>query len=507
MAANSSLPAQEPAIKAAMNAAPQVEVPPLPLYVDLDGTLIATDLLHESLLRLLKGRPASLVQMPGWLSRGKAAFKQEIAQRVELDVTTLPYRSEVLEFIREARAQGRRVVLATASDEKFAHDVARHLGLFDAVLASNGQRNLSGTRKLEAIQADARRHGGNDDGEFAYAGDRPVDIPIWRETAHAVLVTNSRSLESSAREAAPVTTVIRTPRARLWDVLYGLRLHQWLKNLLIALPLLPILPAVSHMPLDVLMRVPLAMLAFSLMASSIYVVNDLFDLEADRRHARKRHRPFASGLISIPAAAGMSALLFVGSLILSATLLPAKFTLCLLVYLALTLSYSLRLKRRAVVDVCVLAGLYTLRIVAGAAALSVPISLWIFSFSVFLFLSLAFAKRYVEIATTLPSDTAALRSRGYLIGDQTFVLAAGAAAGQLAVVVLLLYLNDPLTAQRFSHPQYLWILGPLLLFWLLRLWLKANRRRLHDDPVVFAARDWVSRLIVIITVALIWLAT
>jgi 4-hydroxybenzoate polyprenyltransferase len=495
---------QEPAIKAAVSAAPRVEAPPLPLYIDLDGTLIATDLLHESLLRLLKGRPATLLHLPGWLSQGKAAFKHEIAQRVELDVSTLPYREEVLVLIREARAQGRRVVLATASDAKFAHDIARHLGLFDAVLASDGERNLSGTRKLDAIRADAQRHGGS--GQFAYAGDRPVDIPIWQETAHAVLVTDSKSLEASARAVAPAATVIRPPRARPWDVLYGLRLHQWLKNLLIALPLLPILPAVSHMPLETLLRVPLAMLAFSLMASSIYVVNDLFDLEADRRHARKRHRPFASGLISIPTAAGMSVTLFAGSLLLSTTLLPVRFTLCLLVYLVLTLSYSLRLKRRAVVDVCVLAGLYTLRIVAGAAALGVPMSLWIFSFSVFLFLSLAFAKRYVEIATTLPSDTAALRSRGYLIGDQTFVIAAGAAAGQLAVVVLLLYLNDPLTAQRFSHPQYLWILGPLLLFWLLRLWLKANRRRLHDDPVVFAARDWVSRVIVLITVALIWLA-
>lgn len=492
---------REPAINAAPNAAPEAEVPP-PLYIDLDGTLIATDLLHESLLQLVKTEPAALLRLPGWLRRGKAGFKHEVAQRVELDVSTLPYREEVLQLMRKARAEGRRVVLATASDAKFAHDVARHLGLFDAVLASDGYDNLGGANKLEAIRRDAANHGGH----FEYAGDRPVDLPIWRETSHAWLVTHSRSLEASARAVAPVASVIRPPRVRLLDVLYGLRLHQWLKNLLIALPLLPILPTASHMPLATLMRVPLAMLAFSLMASAIYVLNDLFDLEADRRHVRKRHRPFASGLISIPAALGMSAALFAGSLLLSAATLPHRFTVVLLVYLVLTTSYSLRLKRRAVVDVCVLAILYTLRIVAGAAALGVPMSLWIFSFSIFLFLSLAFAKRYVEIAMTLPTDTAALRSRGYLIGDQTFVIAAGAAAGQMAVVVLLLYLNDPLTAQRFRHPQYLWILGPMLLFWLLRLWLKANRRRLHDDPVVFAARDWVSRVIVLATVVLIWLA-
>ncbi len=486
-----------------MNAAPQAEAPPLPLYVDLDGTVIATDLLHESLLRLLRSQPGALLQLPQWLLQGKARFKQEVAQRVELDATTLPYREEVLELIREARTQGRRVVLATAADARLAHEVARHLGLFDGVLASDGERNLNGPRKLAAIQADAQAHG---DAAFAYMGDHRVDLPIWRETAHALLVTRSAGLEFSARAVAPATTVIRPPRARLMDVLYGLRLHQWLKNLLIGLPLLPMLPMASQIPSAALLRVPLAMLAFSLMASAIYVINDLLDLEADRRHVRKRHRPFASGLIGIPTALGMSAALFGGSLLLSLTLLPGRFSICLLVYMALSLSYSMRLKRRAVLDVCVLAILYTLRIVAGAAALGVPLSLWIFSFSIFLFLSLAFAKRYVEIAMTLPTDTAALRSRGYLIGDQTFVIAAGASAGQLAVVVLLLYLNDPLTAQRFRHPEYLWILGPMLLFWLLRLWLKANRRNLHDDPVVFAARDWVSRLIVIVTVVLIWLA-
>lgn len=490
-------------MKPAMNAAPQAEAPPLPLYVDLDGTLIATDLLHESALKLVRADPAALPRLPGWLLQGKARLKREIAQRVELDVAALPYREEVLALIRQARAEGRRVVLATASDARLAQEVAQHLGLFDGVIASDGTHNFRGRDKLAAIQADAREHG---DGSFAYAGDRRVDLPIWRETAQAVLITRSASLESAARAVAPVGAVIRPPRARLLDVLYGLRLHQWLKNVLIALPLLPMLPAISQLSAAQLLNVPLAMLAFSLMASAIYVVNDLLDLEADRRHVRKRHRPFASGLISIPAAMSLGGGLFAGSLVLALTTLPHRFTACLLVYMALSLSYSLRLKRRAVLDVCVLAILYTLRIVAGAAALGVPLSLWIFSFSVFLFLSLAFAKRYVEIAMTLPTDTAALRSRGYLIGDQTFVIAAGTAAGQLAVVVLLLYLNDPLTAQRFRHPEYLWVLGPMLLFWLLRLWLKANRRNLHDDPVVFAARDWVSRVIVVATVLLIWLS-
>jgi 4-hydroxybenzoate polyprenyltransferase/phosphoglycolate phosphatase-like HAD superfamily hydrolase len=391
-----------------------------PLYVDLDGTLIATDLLFESSLQLLKADPAALFRLPGWLRGGKAALKHEIAQRVDVDVSTLPYREEMLELIRNARSEGRRVVLATASNEKFAHQVAAHLGLFDGVIGSDGAANLGGRQKLDAIVQDA----GGPDQPFVYAGDRPVDLEVWRRADAAIVVSSSSSLPEQVRAVTRVDTHVAPTRPRLADYLYGLRLHQWLKNLLIALPMMPMLRSVDA---GMLVHLLLAILAFGLMASSIYVVNDLLDLEADRRHPRKKKRPFASGKIDIPTAAGLSAALFAASLAIAIGTLPPLFTLCLLTYLALTLMYSVRLKRVAVVDVCVLAMLYTLRIIAGAAALNMPLSLWILSFSIFLFLSLALAKRYVEIAMTESNDTSSLSARGYVVADRFFVLAAGLA--------------------------------------------------------------------------------
>lgn len=455
----------------------------LPLYVDLDGTLVATDLLHESALQLLKADPAALLRLPRWLAQGKAVLKREIASRVDLDIAHLPYRPEVLALIREARAQGRRVVLATAGDARYAQQVADVLGLFDGVLASDGTRNLSGEAKARAIA----EHAG---GPFAYAGDRTVDLPVWRRARQAVVVSASDALARGAATMAPQVQRVRTQRPGPRDVLHGIRLHQWLKNLLVGLPAVPLLHEAGGLAL--LAPLLLAMLCFGLMASAIYVLNDLLDLEADRRHPRKRLRPFASGRIPIPAALALSGALFGASLALSLAALPAAFTGWLLAYLALTSAYSLRLKRRAMVDVCTLAGLYTLRIIAGAAALQVPLSLWILSFSMFLFLSLALAKRYVEIAQTTSADARSLGARGYLFSDQMLVLAAGLASGQTAVLVLSLYLNDPLVAQRYAQPQWLWLLGPMLLFWILRVWLKASRGNLHDDPVVFAARDRVS---------------
>lgn len=468
-----------------------------PLYVDLDGTLIATDLLHESLLQLVRTSPLSLLSLPLWLLRGKAAFKDEVAQRTTVDVTTLPYRPEVLEFVRSARANGRRTVLATASDGKLAHAVARHLDLFDAVLASDGERNLRGAGKLAAIEADA---GGR---AFSYAGDRSVDLAVWRGAEAAVVVSRSESL---ARRAAGATTVearITPPRTSLNRYLYGARLHQWLKNLLIFLPLMPVLHDLTQ-PLVV--NAALAFLAFGLMASGIYVLNDLLDLETDRRHHRKRTRPFAAGEISVPAGLVMTGLLCASSLALSLALLPDAFVGVLLLYMALTTAYSLHLKRRAVVDVFSLAALYTIRVAAGTAATGQPLSFWVLSFSLFIFLSLALAKRYVEL-TGPPAEVRQMkRNRGYVATDAPFVLCTGVAAGQMAALLLGLYLHDQQMVARYENPEYLWVLIPVFLFWTMRIWLKAIRGVLHDDPVVFAARDWVSRLAVAIGAVALWMA-
>lgn len=472
--------------------------PPQPdLYVDLDGSLIATDLLDESLLRLVRDSPLSLLSLPVWLLQGKAAFKDQVASRVELDVSTLPYRPEVLAYVQEARAQGRRVVLATASDQRLAERVARHLGVFDAVLASDGQRNLGGSRKLEAIREDAAGR------DFAYLGDRRVDLQVWDGAQAAVVVSRSDSLVRQASRKTALEAHIRVPATPARRYLYAMRLHQWLKNLLVFVPLMPVL---HELTLAVVLSACLAFLAFGLMASGIYVLNDLLDLESDRRHKRKRLRPFAAGEISVRTGLLMCAGLCLASLTLSLAFMPPRFLAVLVLYLMLTTGYSFFLKRRAIVDVFSLAALYTIRLAAGAAATGLPLSLWILSFSLFIFVSLALAKRYVELSGTPTEVRQMSRDRNYHPTDLNLVLAGGVAAGQMATVVLSLYLQDPQVVARYAHPAYLWAMVPLILFWIMRIWLKAVRHALHDDPVVFAARDWVSQLAVAICAVVLWAA-
>ncbi|WP_076998245.1 UbiA family prenyltransferase [Variovorax sp. KK3] len=469
----------------------------LPLYVDLDGTLIATDSLHESLLKLVRSSPLALLQLPGWLLKGRAVLKQEVARRTSLDVTTLPYRQEVLDLVREARESGRRTILATASDARVAHRVAEHLGLFDSVLASDGERNVKGSAKLAAIQADAGGQG------FAYAGDHSADMKVWQGATAAVVVSRSGTLARRAAGVTQVETVIQPRRAGLGRYLYGLRAHQWLKNLLVFLPLMPLL---HELTATLVVDAALAFVAFSLMASGIYVLNDLLDLESDRRHHRKRRRPFAAGDISPATGLAMSAALGIASVAMSFALLPESFVLVLLVYAALTTAYSVFLKRRAVVDVFSLAALYTIRVAAGTEATGQPLSFWILSFSLFIFLSLALAKRYVEITTAAGDGGQLKRDRGYHPGDETFVLCTGVAAGQMSALLLSLYLQDQQMLSRYDNPTWLWVLIPVFLFWTVRIWLKAIRGVLHDDPVVFAARDWVSRVAVGIGAVALWMA-
>jgi 4-hydroxybenzoate polyprenyltransferase len=468
------------------------------LYVDLDGTLIATDLLHESSLLLLRSSPLAALCIPLWLLRGKAFVKHQIARRVDVDSAVLPYRQTVLDSIRRARQQGRRVVLATASDELLAAAVARHLGVFDRVLASNGVTNLSGQRKLEAIRNDAAGH------PFCYAGNDVEDVAVWQGANAAIVVSNSPVLRRRVDQITPVEANVDVQAASYRDVLYGLRLHQWLKNLLVFLPLLPIIESITQ---SMVLRALAMFVAFSLCASAVYVFNDLLDLEADRHHDRKRNRPFASGVIPISQAITLALGLLSASALLALFTLPPLGIATLVFYAVLTTLYSTWLKRRMLVDVFTLAMLYTTRILAGSAATEVELSFWLLGFSMFMFLSLALAKRYVEVSEMRSRAQQVVKGRAYVADDSAFVLSTGLAAGQLSVLTLSLYLNDPAMAQRFDHPYALWLLCPLLLYWLVRIWLKAFRGELQDDPVVFAVTDRISQIIVVASVALVYWAS
>jgi 4-hydroxybenzoate polyprenyltransferase/phosphoserine phosphatase len=449
------------------------------LCVDLDGTLVQSDMLFESVMRLIKRNPLHLLQLPLWLLRGKAVLRAEIAARVEVDPATLPYNRELLTWLEEERRDGRCLWLCTATDARLASAVAAHVGLFDGVIASDGTGNPAGEAKAARL---IERFG---DRGFEYCGNEKRDLAIWRHSAGAIVVNGSVSLEQSA---AAVTTLLRSfpPRAkRLAALLRALRPHQWAKNILLLVPL-----AAAHRisDLQLLQDSLLALLVFCLGASSVYVFNDLLDLESDRLHPRKAHRPFASGALPISAGLALAPLLLVAATLIS-LLLPVRFQLVFAAYYVLTLAYSLDLKRRVVVDAMALAGLYTLRIIAGATAVAVPLSFWLLLFSIFLFLSLALVKRFAELDSLRRRQQVQAAGRGYRVEDAAVLQSLGTASGQISVLVLALYVNSGEVESMYTRPEWIWTLCVLLLYWISRVWMKAQRGEMHEDPVIFALRD------------------
>jgi 4-hydroxybenzoate polyprenyltransferase len=453
------------------------------LYVDLDGTLVATDLLWESLFRLVQTRPWDLPRALFWLLEGKAAFKRRIVERVEVDPSTLPYREAMLERVRSARAGGARVVLATASDERLARPVASYLGLFDAVLASDGRVNLSGVEKRRAIERDAGGAG------FEYAGNSPTDFGIWSGAERAILVDPSRgTIRRASRLSIPVE-VLPHDRHVGRALLRALRPHQWVKNLLLFVPLLL---AHTVTDLDRIVATVLAFAGFCACSSGTYVLNDLLDLDADRVHPRKRHRPLAAGTLSIPAGIAASAVLLLLGVGGPAVLVGPMVAGMLTAYVALTLLYSAVLKRLVFVDVLVLAGLFAHRVLTGAVAAQVVISPWLLVFSLFFFLSLATVKRYAELLAARSRSLRQLSRRGYEVGDIELVQSIGLASGYMAVLVIGLYVSSEDVRRLYARPQLLWLICPLLLYWITRIWFLARRGRVSEDPVLFAATDPVS---------------
>lgn len=456
----------------------------LPLVVDLDGTLLRTDLLLESGLAHLRERPLRCLDPVLWLLRdGKAGLKQRLAEVTNLDITALPYEPAVIALIRQARSQGRPVILATASHRTLAERIADHLGLFDAVLASDGITNLAGGRKQAALVA---RFG---EGGFDYAGNARDDLPVWQSAREAIVVNPDPGVTRRLRSRTPAMRIVRAAPATATDWINALRLHQWLKNLLLFVPLFAAhkLGEPGLLALGVF-----AFIVFGLCASSVYVLNDLLDLAADRQHPSKRERPFASGRLSPRTGMLLAPLLLAIAFGLATSALPGAFVTVLGAYYVLTLAYSLRLKRYLMVDVIALALLYTLRIVAGAAALGIPLSFWILAFSMFMFLSLALVKRYSELHRTQALQTGRDFGRGYLPADLGMIASLGGSAGFMAVLVLALYINDLNDGTAYRHPQLIWLACPLLLFWVGRTWLLTRRGEMDEDPVIFAMRDRTS---------------
>jgi 4-hydroxybenzoate polyprenyltransferase len=453
-----------------------------PIVVDLDGTLIHTDMLHESAIRLFKDSPFVALGLPFALFKGKAFLKRFIASRTEFDPKTLPYNYELLDWLKQKRTEGRQLVLCTASDKIIADQIAADLGIFDEVISSDGVLNIAGENKATAL---VQRFGHQD---FDYAGNSIKDLPVWQQAGSAIVVNGSEELLKKTRNVAKVEQVFPKRPIGFSSWFRFLRIYQWLKNLLLFVPLFA---AHDLANVDAWRILILAFFAFSLCASSVYIVNDLLDLESDRQHPRKRNRPFASGMVPVWMGVLFAPLLLLLSLSI-AVMVGQAFLSWLIFYFALTCAYSWFLKRLMLIDCLTLALLYTLRIIAGAAAGGHDLSFWLLAFSVFFFLSLAFVKRYAELEVQLLSGKEKIHGRGFHTSDAPLIQTIGLVAGYSSVLVLALYLNSEAVLKLYAAPELIWGAVPVMLFWVSWMWMQAHRGKMHDDPLVFAVKDRAS---------------
>jgi 4-hydroxybenzoate polyprenyltransferase len=451
-----------------------------PLCVDLDGTLVRSDTLLEGLFAL----PLS-PRLP-WcfagLFSGRATFKNRIAQLTRLDPATLPYNENFLAYLHEQKSAGRQLFLVTAADSAIAHRIADHLEIFDDVIASSPGHNLKGPAKAQALTERFGEKG------FAYAGNSHADLPVWNASSSAIIVNASPQVAASARRAAPVESEFTQRPNRLKSLLRAMRPHQWIKNILI---FVPIITAHAIQDLSGWIHDVFAFLAFCATASGIYILNDLSDLNADRRHPRKSKRPLASGAVPLHVGAILAIILIAAGIALANF---GHVLLIILIYAAMSVAYSAKLKEMPLVDVFMLAALYSIRLFAGGQASGNPVSFWLLTFSNFLFLSLALVKRVAELKN-IPAGEVIIARRGYRPADLSLLQMFGCGSALAASMVLALYVQSEATAERYASPAVLWTLVPLILFWQFRIWLATTRGEMRDDPITFAAYDWVTWLV------------
>ena len=495
-------------------AAGNAPLPHLPagvaLCVDLDGTLVKSDTLVDSILVMTRQYPASLLSLPGWLAQGKAALKHHISRAIVLDVEHLPYNRPLLEWLRIQHSEGHAIYLVTASDQAVAERVAGFLGIFAGVIASDGVTNLAGAGKLAVLR---ERFGER----FCYIGNARPDAELLAACQSPMVANPHRALRSRLKSSGTITAASFHDRGHaLKNWIKALRLHQWAKNTLLFVPLF----LAHRWAAGAFTGAGIAFLSFGLCASATYIINDLLDIEADRRHPTKRRRPFAAGELSAFSGVAAIVLLLAVSVALAVYLQPLIFRLAgnyplrlpraflgwLMLYMATTLVYSFYFKRKLLLDVFILSGLYTVRILAGSAATNVAISTWLAGFSVFFFLSLAFVKRFSELENLRERGGVISNGRGYFVTDLEQLRALGTGSAYAGVIIMTLYIRDPDTRLLYGHPYLLWLVIPVLLLWLSQVWMLASRGEMHDDPVVWALTDKRSLLLGLCMAIVIWLA-
>jgi 4-hydroxybenzoate polyprenyltransferase/phosphoserine phosphatase len=476
-------------------AEPSATVSGIPLIVDLDGSLVRSNLLVESFFAEIGNNYRRLPSLFWALVRGKAAFKASIAEGTTADAMHLPYDADVLKIVDDARSEGRPVYLVSESDNPYVSAIAAHLGKFDGWFASDNDRDRSSAATAQLL---IREFG---EGNFDYIGDGQADLAVWRAARCRIAVHPSRSVRLALLAIDPSAAIIESPAGRLKHWVKLIRCHQWAKNGLVFVPLL----TAQRFDVTSIGQATLAFFAFSLAASSIYILNDLIDLDSDRRHPTKRMRPLAASKVPIFDAVIASPVLMIAALVVASAVSP-WFSAVLVGYAGLTTAYSLTLKRKLVVDVIVLATLYTIRIFGGAAAISVPVSEWLLGFSMFIFLALALIKRYVELITLREQHLPDPTTRNYRKTDLEIVGALAAASGFNAVTIFCLYISSDTVRHMYSRPFLLWFICPILMYWLGRALIMAHRKVMDDDPLVFALKDRNSRVAFAMILAILFAA-
>jgi 4-hydroxybenzoate polyprenyltransferase len=465
------------------------EFPPLscdltvPFVVDLDGTLVPTDTLHEALFLLLKHDWSRAWRVPVWILQGRAVVKEKLGALVtDQDVANFPINADLLEFVEREARRGRKIVLATAADHSIAEKVAQRFPFISKVIASDGRTNLRGRAKAEALSEIYPKG-------FVYAGDSYPDVEVWRRSSGAIFAGNSRRLFEEVKDATQLFASFPKPSLGFNGLRRALRIHQWAKNTLIFVPLI-----LGGKFLDAAAWTKgfEGFLAFGLLASATYLLNDLWDLHEDRQHWSKKNRPLAAGEMQIVLSIALILLLSFGAF--SIAFVAASGSIALLaIYLGVTLAYSFRLKREPVIDVVLLASLFTMRLGVGIVVAGVTFSAWLLVFSMFFFLSLSLVKRQTEIVRMLAHGKESAPGRGYYAKDAPFLLASGVATMMGSVLIMVIYLiEDAFPKGLYKHPELLWAFPVVIFLWLARIWLLCHRGELHDDPVAFALKDRLS---------------
>lgn len=458
--------------------------PPKILAVDLDGTLLTSDMLHESFWDAASQDWGSAFKAVQGLAGGKAALKRALADVSDVDVSRLPYNPDVLAYVENWKAEGGIAYLVTATDQSIADRIAAHLGIFDAVHGSDGTRNLKGPNKAAFLTEMLGEKG------FAYIGDVEADMHVWRVSNLAITVNAAQALRDKVDALTGVQTEHLGPLKRdIKPYIKALRPHQWVKNILVFVPML----LAHQLDLITVMSALIGFIAFSVTASAVYVVNDLLDLAADRVHPRKRKRPFAAGTVPIEHGSLMAVALLALGTGLSLILGP-MFWLVMLLYFGATTAYSFYFKRRIVIDICVLSGLYTMRLIAGGVATGLVLSMWLLAFSVFFFFALAAIKRQAELVDAEKAGRLMPTGRGYHTDDLAVISQMSVSSGYVSILVLALYVNSPMVTMHYANPTVLWGICPVLLFWLSWISMITHRGDMHDDPIVFAIKDKISRI-------------